>query len=60
LKIEEVAVAYFDKLFTSSKSDDFSEILQVVQPKVTNAMNVELTRAYTAQEVRLALKQISP
>ena len=43
LKIEEVAVAYFDKLFTSSKPDDFSEILHAVQPKVTNAMNADLT-----------------
>ena len=60
MNIEEVAVAYFDKLFTSSKPDDFSEILHAVQPKVTNAMNAELTRAYTAQEVRIALKQMYP
>ncbi|XP_050290016.1 uncharacterized protein LOC126728194 [Quercus robur] len=60
LKIEEVAVAYFEKLFTSNKPDEFSEILHAVQPKVTTAMNVDLTRVYTAQEVRLALKQMYP
>ena len=60
MKIKEVVVAYFDKLFTSSKADDFSEILHAVQPKVTNAMNAALTRVYTAQEVRMALKQMYP
>ena len=42
LKIEEVAMAYFDKLFTSSKPNDFSEILHAIQPKVTTAMNDDL------------------
>ena len=48
MKIEEVAVAYFEKLFTSSKPKEFSEILHAVQPKVTTDMNVELTRVYMA------------
>ena len=60
MKIEEVAVAYFEKLFTSSKPEEFSEILHAVQPKVTTDMNVEQTRVYMAQEVRLALKQMYP
>jgi len=49
-------MAYFDKLFISSKPDDFTEILHAIQPKVTAAMNDDLTRAYTAQEIRVALK----
>ena len=43
LKIEEVDVAYFDKLFTSSKPDDFTEILHAIQPKVTTSINDDLT-----------------
>ena len=43
MKIEEVDVAYFDKLFTSSKPDDFTEILHAIQPKVTTSINDDLT-----------------
>ena len=35
-------VAYFDKLFTSSKPDDFTEILHAIQPKVTTSINDDL------------------
>lgn len=43
LKIEEVVVTYFDKLFTSCKPNDCTEILHAIQPKVTAAMNDDLT-----------------
>ena len=59
-KLGNVVVAYFDKLFTSSKPDDFTEILHAIQPKVTTAMNEDLTQAYMAQEIRVALKQMYP
>ena len=42
-KLGDVVVAYFDKLFTSSKPDDFTEILHAIQPKVTTTMNEDLT-----------------
>ena len=59
-KLGDIAMAYLDKLFTSSKPDDFTEILNAIQPKVTTTMNEELTRAFTAQEIRVALKQMYP
>lgn len=49
-------MAYFEKLFTSCKPDDFTEILHAIQPKVIATMNDDLTQAYTTQEIRVALK----
>ena len=60
VKVEDIVVDYFEKLFTSSSPEDFTDILSAIQPKVTTTMNKELTRTFTAQEIRVALKQMYP
>ena len=59
-KVEEVVVAYYNELFTTSQPTEFSEMIQAVQPKVTSLMNQALTRDFTGAEVKLALKQMYP
>ena len=59
-KVGDIAIDYFEKLFTSSSPEDFSDILSAIQPKVTTTMNEELTRTFTAQEIKVALKQMYP
>ena len=59
-KIEEVVVAYYKELFTTSQPTEFSELLRAVQPKVTTSMNQMLTRDFNVAEVKLALKQMHP
>ena len=59
-KIEEVVVAYYKELFTTSQPTKFSELLRAVQPKVTTSMNQMLTRDFNVAEVKLALKQMHP
>lgn len=49
-------VDYFQKLFTSSNPDDFTEILDAIQPKVSTSMNEELNRTFIALEISVALK----
>lgn len=39
---------------------EFTELLATVQRKVTPAMNHQLTREYSVQEVKAALKQMYP
>lgn len=56
--IERVFVDFYADLFTSSNPLDFFEIIEAVQPKVTEAMNVRLTREFQAEEVYRALKQM--
>ena len=59
-KVEEIVVDYYQNLFTSSNPVDFDEIIQVVQPKVAPEMNLALTKDFTIDEVRIALKQMYP
>uniref|UniRef100_A0A7N2M9T7 DUF4283 domain-containing protein n=1 Tax=Quercus lobata TaxID=97700 RepID=A0A7N2M9T7_QUELO len=45
-----------DALFSSSNPTDFMELLDAVEPKVTNAMNQMLLRDFQEFEVKTALK----
>lgn len=51
-KVEEIAVDCYQYLFTSSNLSDFAELFQAVNPRVSSAMNKDLTRDFTANEVR--------
>ena len=42
-KMVEIVVHYYNNLFTSNNPDDFTELLNVVQLKVSTSMNEELT-----------------
>ena len=59
-KLEEIAIRYFGDLFSTSNLVDFSDLLLVVQPKVTHAMNEWLVQPFVESEVNVALKQMYP
>ena len=59
-KMEEIAIGYFGDLFSTSNPVDFSDLLLVVQPKVTHAMNEWLVWPFVESEVYVALKQMYP
>ena len=56
----EMVVDYYKELFTTRNPTDFATILEAVPPRVTTSMNQKLTMDFTADEVRLALKQMYP
>ena len=59
-QIGERLVKYFKQIFKSTSPTNFDQILQGIKTKVTPAMNSDLTREYTADEVEFALKQMKP
>ena len=56
--IKEALVDYFKQIFSSTMPSSFDQILQGIDTKVTPAMNANLTREFTADEVELVLKQM--
>lgn len=50
----EIAMRYFQKLFTSSNPWDASVLLEGLAPRVTPAMNRELIKTITADEIKKA------
>ena len=55
--IEKVFFDYYSELFTSPRPSDFTEILEAMQPKVTQAMNSSLIREFHTGAMHKALKQ---
>ena len=56
----DTVVQFYQKLFTSCDPVDFEEILEQIPTKVTQDMNMELLKEFTANEVENALKQMAP
>lgn len=54
--------SYFGPLFqTSNPSVELiDEILEIINPRVTTEMNLQLARPYSTEDVSLALSQMSP
>ena len=52
--------SFYQNLYQSQGYSAANNLLSHVRVKVTEAMNVELTKPYTADEVRLALFQMAP
>ncbi|KAG7568115.1 Reverse transcriptase domain [Arabidopsis thaliana x Arabidopsis arenosa] len=50
-----IAVGYFQKMFTSSQSCDASALLDGMAPRVTPLMNAALTKPVTNEEIRQAV-----
>lgn len=42
-KMEEIVVKYYNNHFTISNPEDFTELINAIQPKVSRSMNEELT-----------------
>ena len=55
-KLEEIVVGYYRTLFQTNNPMNFIELLAAIQRKVTRIMNQQLTREYSEQEVKVALK----
>ena len=56
----EMVVDFYQELFTSSNPNSFDEILEQIPQVITEEMNLELMREFTAMEVEVAPKQMAP
>jgi hypothetical protein len=56
--MREVATNYFLQLFTSSSGDRMEELLDHIDPRVTQEMNDQLCKEYSEEEVKAALDSI--
>ena len=56
--VEGIIVDYYSDLFTSSSPTDFTKLIDVVEPKVSRAMNQMLLKDFQESEVKTALKQM--
>ncbi|KAF3952834.1 hypothetical protein CMV_021655 [Castanea mollissima] len=59
-QIVDIIVGFYKSLFTSARPADANTILEVIQPLVTEDMNINLTREFTKQKIDLALKDMAP
>ena len=59
-EVEQIATAYFNTLFTSSRPTDVDDVVQVVESIVTTDMNEDLLRPFSLEEVKQALFQMHP
>ena len=57
--IEQTILNYFSMIFRSNGPTD-SKVVEVIQPRISTAMNESLLHAFTAEEVSKALKQMHP
>ena len=59
-QIKNIAVDYYQSLFSSSSPSELDKILEKVQPSVTEPMNTTLLRDFSREEVEVAMKQMEP
>lgn len=55
--MERIVVDYFESIFRSNGSKDARNIVEVIQPVVTDSMNVTLSREFSAMEMKKAPKK---
>ena len=60
LEVAKVVVSYFEKLYTTSYPDRILEVVEAIDPKVSDEMNQSLIKQFTKDEIEAALKQIHP
>ena len=56
--IADVAVSYFEKLYTTSHPNHISEVIGAIPARVTLEMNQSLIKQFNKEEVETALKQM--
>ena len=54
------AISYFEEIYTTSWPNQIKEVTNLIPVKVTEGMNLELTRSFTKEEVLSTLKQLHP
>ena len=57
-EVAEVAVPYFENLYRTSHPDKILEVVEVVDPKVSDEMNQYLIKQFTRDEIESALKHM--
>ena len=60
LEVAEVAISYFENLYMTSYPEKILEVVEAVDPKVTDEMNQMLVKQFTRNEIEAALKQMHP
>ena len=60
LQIKDIAVEYFQSLFSSSHPSVQSDIFEAVMPSVSLEMNEQILKPFTREEVEVALHQMEP
>ena len=58
-QIKEIATHYYHTLFSSSQPTEFDNILEAVQPSVTQEMNDQLLRPFSRDEIEAAMNQMN-
>ena len=59
-EVAEAAVSYFKNLYRTSHPDKIMEVVEAVDPKVSDEMNQFLIKQFTRDEIEAALKQMHP
>src|SRR4051812_20849356 len=59
-ELEHMATQFYTNLYTSEGVSNMDEVLAAIPFKVTSEMNASLEAAYTGDEVKRALFQMSP
>jgi hypothetical protein len=59
-EMERMASSYFKELFTRDRSIEFTDLLNLLQVRVTIDMNEDLCKEFTEEEIGDALFQIGP
>ena len=59
-QIKEIAVDYYNSLFTFTHPSDLDEILETIQPFVSEDMNSQLSKPFSREEVDTAIKEMDP
>ena len=57
-QIKNIAVEYYQSLFSTSSSSEFSDILGKFQPSVTDSMNAMLLKDFNREKVEIAINQM--
>ena len=60
MEVAEVAVSYFEKLYMTSHPEKILEVVEAIDPKVSDEMNQCLIKQFTRDEIEAALKQMHP
>ena len=59
-EIATVLVNYFQEIFSSTRPNSRSSVLDQVQPMITSEMNNQLSSRFLASEATVALKEMTP
>ena len=59
-QVNDTILGFYRELFTSVNLENLADVVEVIPQVVTESMNDTLTRAFTIQEVEVAMKKMAP